>query len=995
MFPFAREPKDPPSEPDSQPRPAAEAHPLDALTGGVFSAATSGERAQRVRDWLASGPTPEQMQEVFKELSAKDKGAARALRERLDELRRAKGQEAVAAEWAAKAQALLQAARLNIADALAWQRDAAKAGAPLSREPLAGLRTQLAQRVKVVEDLQQRVMVQREAAILLAQRIELLSTKPWQDAQAQQIGLAADVAQWRQQAAALLADAQWPSVDLRFPPQMEAAQTQLSAVWDAFGAALAQAQAAAADAAAPLPSVPVWADELRAARGEAPAAAAEADKPARPRIDPEQRAAAHKAVEAGVMLLEQAVIAGHTKNMHSATQALRQSLKTHGRLIDDALEARVHAVLVSAGELEGWQRWSADKLREQLVARAEALLVKRRKKAPAQGAPDAAPAPSQAESGQASATEPTAVPAAPEASASPAAPEQTAPEGQPDAIESTAAGADPASAGAENDAEPAARPLPATTLAADEQWVPAMGGRKLQEAIRKLRDEWKAADQGGPPNHALWKRFDRAVSTAHAFVDEWIAGVRAQAAEHKAQREALIDEVRAWAASHADAGEGGDWKAVNRQIHQFAERWRNAGHLSEKQFAELQPRWKEAIHAAALPLENMQKHSTARRQALIQEAEALGAAPQLRIDAVRALQQRWQAEAQAVPLDRKHEQKLWDAFRKPIDEAFNRKSAEREKAQAAMSAHDRAVLEAAKALEAANASGDAQRIRAAMAQLEAATRAQPAPGSEEKPAAAPADGAPEAIEIEATEVPTDAPDAPAEGAAPAPAPKPAKPLVAMRGDDRPGARKAEPAPAGRPGERRPAGRDGRAGDRREGAAGRAGERGARRFDDARGPRRSDEARGPRLGDAAFRAQRDAVEQAQAQLRKLAAQAHGEALTQLLGAWQARQPDQVPGVQELGRGVTPALRNAWTQAIGGGAGAPAAEALLRLEMAAEVPTPAEHLQARRALQLQLLTRRNDPSPAQTWGQDTAAVLAGPHDDATARRLQTALKGLLRK
>ena len=64
------------------------------------------------------------------------------------------------------------------------------------------------------------------------------------------------------------------------------------------------------------------------------------------------------------------------------------------------------------------------------------------------------------------------------------------------------------------------------------------------------------------------------------------------------------------------------------------------------------------------------------------------------------------------------EQKLWDAFRKPIDDAFNRKSAEREKQQAAMSVHDKAVLDAAKALEAANASGDAQKIRAAMAQLE-------------------------------------------------------------------------------------------------------------------------------------------------------------------------------------------------------------------------------------------------------------------------------------
>ena len=257
MFPFSRDPKDPqPTAPAPTPQ-APEAHPLDALTGGVFSAATSGERAQRVRDWLATGPAAEQMQAVYKELSAKDKGAAKALREKLDELRRAKDQEAVAAEWQAKAQALLDAARLNIADALAWQRDAAKAGAPLSREPLAGLRVQLVERIKTVEDLQQRVMVQREAAALLAQRIELLSTKPWAEAQAQQAPLAADLAHWREQAQALQADAQWPSVDLRYPPQIEAAQAQLEAVWSAFTPALAQAVAAALDAAAPLPPVPV------------------------------------------------------------------------------------------------------------------------------------------------------------------------------------------------------------------------------------------------------------------------------------------------------------------------------------------------------------------------------------------------------------------------------------------------------------------------------------------------------------------------------------------------------------------------------------------------------------------------------------------------------------------------------------------------------------------------------------------------------------------
>lgn len=117
--------------PEVNPAPAkhTEPHPLDALTGGAFSAATSGERASRIREWLQTQPSPEQLQEVFKELSGRDKGAARAVRERLDEIRRAKGQEAIAAEWAEKAQGLLAAAKLNIADALAWQRDAAKAGA--------------------------------------------------------------------------------------------------------------------------------------------------------------------------------------------------------------------------------------------------------------------------------------------------------------------------------------------------------------------------------------------------------------------------------------------------------------------------------------------------------------------------------------------------------------------------------------------------------------------------------------------------------------------------------------------------------------------------------------------------------------------------------------------------------------------------------------------------------------------------------------------------
>ena len=257
MFPFpSRSKMSDASEPTPTPAPAAAVHPLDALTGGAFSAATSGERAARIRDWLATQPEAAQLQEVFKELSGRDKGAARAVRERLDEIRRAKNQEAMAAEWADKANTLLAAPKLNIADAMAWQRDAAKAGAPLSREPLAALKSALAERIKVIEDLQHRVQVQREAAVLLAQRIEVLSTKPWQDALAAREALQADVQNWQSQAQALAGDASWPSVEARFPPLLESSRAQLLVVWEAFQGAIDQASAASADPQAALPAVP-------------------------------------------------------------------------------------------------------------------------------------------------------------------------------------------------------------------------------------------------------------------------------------------------------------------------------------------------------------------------------------------------------------------------------------------------------------------------------------------------------------------------------------------------------------------------------------------------------------------------------------------------------------------------------------------------------------------------------------------------------------------
>ncbi len=984
-FPLSKSSKsDTPAAPAAKPNQtkSAEAHPLDGLTGGAFSAATSGERTTRIRTWLATEPTVEQMAEVYKDLANRDKGAAKPLKEKLDEAKRSKGQEVVAAEWAEKANTLLALGKLNLADALAWQRDAAKAGAPLSKEPLASLKVKLAERVKTIEDLQHRTQVQREAAVLIAQRIEVLSIKPWRDAETALDTLRTDVAHWQAQADEIAQDGNWASVDAKFPPLLEASRGQLLAVWDAFQAAIAVAVKAAEDKTAPLPAVPVWADELRAARG-VPLAASSGEaggaRPPKTKMDPavlkDMRDKASAIVQAAVTRLETEVTEGHGKSTPKVAADLRQALKENIRNIDSKLEAAAHAALTAAGELEGWQRWRADQIREELVVKAEALLVK------------------------------------------------------------------------------------------------PMGGRKQQDALRNMRELWKTSDQGGTPNHALWKRFDDACNEAYKVVEAWLETVKEQSEAVKAQRKVLIDEVLAWAEANKAAVDGkADWKAHIRSLNGFVEKWREAGHLSEKAFTEIQPQWKAAMDAADAPLTTARADSVARRKAMIEEAQVLGAEPQLRIDAVKHLQQRWQHEAQGVPIERKQEQKMWDAFRKPIDDAFQRKTVEREKAATALGEFDRMVLQASKAVEAATASGDAQQIHAAAKALEAVVRGQ-------VPVAAPAAAvAPTLPSVEATlasaetssaeakdasgtaEMPvsesntagvTDsgssvatenianesAPDAapvleaaaqaaaaefaeasepaettaePVQAEAAAPAKVASKPVVAMRGDDRPGQRRAEAAPAAR---------GGKFGDRKDARSGPGGKPGGPRqstdnkFEPYR-PDRDDRAprgdrfsernerpafedRGPRLGDAAFRAQREAFEAANMALKKLAMQAHGEVLTNLLSAWEKRDAEQLPSAQDLGKLVSPAVRSSWAQAVSKPAGKDAAESLLRLEMAAELPTPAEHISARRMLQLQLLTKRNAPAPIETWGEDAAKVLSGEFDAANGRRVQNALKVLLKR
>ena len=104
---------------------------------------------------------------------------------------------------------------------------------------------------------------------------------------------------------------------------------------------------------------------------------------------------------------------------------------------------------------------------------------------------------------------------------------------------------------------------------------------------------------------------------------------------------------------------------------------------------------------------------------------------------------------------------------------------------------------------------------------------------------------------------------------------------------------------------------------------------------------------------------------------------------------------MPTAKELGPRLTPVQRQAWVKALQTPAQGDALVALLRLEMAADVNTPAEHIAARRQWQLQWLTQRHEAPPAQTWPSDVATVLQSLHEDSAAQRLQNALRVLMRR
>jgi hypothetical protein len=237
-------------------------------------------------------------------------------------------------------------------------------------------------------------------------------------------------------------------------------------------------------------------------------------------MDPAQRLALREAAN-------QAVTGAMTVLAAESNEAnllvLKQALKDHGRNMDTQMDLKVHDALIAAGDAEGWQRHVADQLRLALVLKAEGLFKK-------------VPVKTQ------DITEPAAE--APEVSKEDAE-KALAPEvgNESVGLESVASETVANEIVANDSATQVAETAAAAPTPAKEEFhlEPTVGGRKMQDALRQLREEWKKADQGGLPNHALWKRFDAACNNAYKVVQAWLDKIKHEASEHRAQRLALIE----------------------------------------------------------------------------------------------------------------------------------------------------------------------------------------------------------------------------------------------------------------------------------------------------------------------------------------------------------------------------------------------------------------------------------------------------------------------
>jgi hypothetical protein len=223
---------------------------------------------------------------------------------------------------------------------------------------------------------------------------------------------------------------------------------------------------------------------------------------------------------------------------------------------------------------------------------------------------------------------------------------------------------------------------------------------ELAKKVGSMRERWKALDSlSGAAPKSLWERFDAACSAAYAPAAAHFRQLADERHANAARGEKLVEEAQAEIA-RLQSGEA-DWKHVAGTVQRLRLAWSHLGAIDRKEKKRLDALFADALNVMQAPLEEQRKGEMAEREAIIEEAAAIDPHDRHAIDAMRALQQRWQEHARALPLERKSEQALWQRFRAVCDEVFQRRKETMHEADIERRAHEAAKEAISARLEAA------------------------------------------------------------------------------------------------------------------------------------------------------------------------------------------------------------------------------------------------------------------------------------------------------
>ncbi|MES2295413.1 MAG: DUF349 domain-containing protein [Pseudomonadota bacterium] len=230
----------------------------------------------------------------------------------------------------------------------------------------------------------------------------------------------------------------------------------------------------------------------------------------------------------------------------------------------------------------------------------------------------------------------------------------------------------------------------------------AMG--ELAKKVGSMRERWKALDAlSGPAPRSLWERFDGACTTAYAPAAAHFKQLADERHTNAAKARALIEQANGAAPAESDAP---GWKQVAAQVQRLRLAWTQLGAIDRKDKKKLDRDFAAALGKLQGPLAQQRELEVARREQLINAVAALEAGDRHTLDALRRLQERWQEQAKALPLERKAEQALWLRFRAACDAVFAKRKESAHAADAERHANQQSKEAICARLEAAASAAD-------------------------------------------------------------------------------------------------------------------------------------------------------------------------------------------------------------------------------------------------------------------------------------------------